>query len=184
MKTPDSIAEHQQKYHANAWRQYSAAELGQWVALLVKRAGHWTEAARRAKDLKDAQNYLNMLQAHIDAVTMTEPNHILEELPMEETDEPVLKHEPMAAPEPEPEEGIVYGQDGIILAISAQPGERGYDPDAHEKDIKILCDGVHIESAHTADVEAGTLKFYYRDARQRIKTGTKSGKIEIQSDLS
>jgi hypothetical protein len=33
----------------------------------VKRAAHRAAPARQQKDLDDAQNYLNMMQSHIDA---------------------------------------------------------------------------------------------------------------------
>jgi len=159
-----------------------------------------------------------------------EPNPILDDLPMEETKEPVLTHkslgdlakanmteekkaltkamakmavaEQLDAIEAKVEEqshagempdltdqqiedvveavGIVYDDVGNVLAISAQPGERGYDPDAHEKEVRILCDGVHIETAHTADVEAGTLKYYKKNEQGRIKTLLMTGKIEVR----
>jgi hypothetical protein len=67
MQTPKTIAEHAEKYRADAWKEYTPAELGSWVALLVKRAGMRTDHAKRAKDLDDAENYLAMLQEHINA---------------------------------------------------------------------------------------------------------------------
>lgn len=67
IKTPNEIKKHADKYNTDAWKEYSPAELGQWVALLVKRAGHRSDSTKKTKDLDDAQNYLHMLQAHVDA---------------------------------------------------------------------------------------------------------------------
>jgi hypothetical protein len=69
LETPKNILEHQSKYKDNAWQMYTLQELGNWVHLLTKRAAHRTDSAKRAKDLSDAQNYLSMMQAHIDAAT-------------------------------------------------------------------------------------------------------------------
>jgi len=66
LKTPDSIEEHQPKYKSSAWKEYTLQELGMWVHLFVKRAKHRKDTQKRAKDLTDAQNYLNMMQAHLD----------------------------------------------------------------------------------------------------------------------
>jgi hypothetical protein len=66
LKTPESLAPHQDKYKPAAWTGYTIAELGHWVHLLTTRAGHRTDLAKKTKDLDDAQNYLNMMQAHID----------------------------------------------------------------------------------------------------------------------
>lgn len=49
-------------YKPNAWEQYSMEELGHWVALLSKRATHRENPDKKAKDLFDAQAYLNMMQ--------------------------------------------------------------------------------------------------------------------------
>jgi hypothetical protein len=67
MKSPDGIAKHAPAYKADAWKEYTPAELGSWVALLVKRAGMRADADKKVKDLTDAQNYLSMLQEHINA---------------------------------------------------------------------------------------------------------------------
>ena len=67
MKTPKSIEKYQPEYHLLAWQEYTIMELGAWVHLFVKRATHRTEQAKKDKDLTDAQNYLDMIQAHIDA---------------------------------------------------------------------------------------------------------------------
>lgn len=66
MNTPDSILEHETKYHANAWQEYSAQELLDWVTLLIKRSSHRTDVEKSAKDLKDASNYADMLMARLD----------------------------------------------------------------------------------------------------------------------
>lgn len=68
MKTPDSIKPHQPDYKPAAWEAYTLAELGQWVHLFAKRAGHRDNPAKRAKDLADARNYLAMMSAHLDAI--------------------------------------------------------------------------------------------------------------------
>lgn len=67
-KTPESIESHADKYKDGIWREYSLQELGNWVHLLAKRSAHRTEPAKILKDLTDAQNYLNMMQAHLDAL--------------------------------------------------------------------------------------------------------------------
>ena len=65
--TPARLAEHAEKYTPLAWRDYSLQELGNWVHLLVKRANHRADTEKRAKDLHDAENYLEMMRAHIEA---------------------------------------------------------------------------------------------------------------------
>lgn len=67
MQTPESIKQFSSQYKDNAWKQYSLDELGHFVHLLVKRAGHRVDSLKRDKDLTDAQNYLNMMQAHINS---------------------------------------------------------------------------------------------------------------------
>jgi hypothetical protein len=67
METPKSIEHHQADYKKAAWEQYSLQELGMWVHLFVKRAGHRDNTDKKVKDLHDAQNYLNMMQSHINA---------------------------------------------------------------------------------------------------------------------
>jgi hypothetical protein len=68
MDTPNEIKQHAPSYLADAWKDYSIAELGQWVALLTKRAGHRRDAGKRAKDIADARNYLRMMESHIAAL--------------------------------------------------------------------------------------------------------------------
>jgi hypothetical protein len=66
-KTPDSIIKDEPNYQPAAWQDYTLAELGSWVHLFVKRAGMRDNPAKKAKDLADAQAYLDMMQAQLDA---------------------------------------------------------------------------------------------------------------------
>lgn len=66
MQKPESIEHHQVDYKQNAWQQYSLQELGNWVHLFVKRSEHRQNKEKARKDLHDAQNYLNIMQAYID----------------------------------------------------------------------------------------------------------------------
>ena len=66
--TPESITKHAGDYNDRAWEQYTLQELGSFVHLLAKRATHRSDAAKRAKDLYDARNYLAMMTAHLDAL--------------------------------------------------------------------------------------------------------------------
>jgi hypothetical protein len=68
METPETIKPHQPDYVEGAWQDYTFAELGQWIHLLATRATHRGEGMKRQKDLYDAQNYLNMLQAKLNAL--------------------------------------------------------------------------------------------------------------------
>lgn len=65
MRTPDSILENSENFYGHSWEEYEPSELGMWVHLLLKRSKHRSNLDKAAKDLKDAQNYLNMLQEHI-----------------------------------------------------------------------------------------------------------------------
>ena len=56
------IEEHQKDYIPEIWKEYTIGELGMWVSLLTKRAGHRANEEKRAKDLHDAANYLWMLE--------------------------------------------------------------------------------------------------------------------------
>lgn len=67
METPTSLEPHAKDFHNDAWKMYTPAELGQWVALLVKRSHHRKDPVKAQKDVYDAQNYLNMLQSHVTA---------------------------------------------------------------------------------------------------------------------
>lgn len=64
---PPSCADHQPKFKPNVWRDYTVAELGAWVGLFLKRATHRTQQQDAARDLDNAQNYFDMIQAHINA---------------------------------------------------------------------------------------------------------------------
>jgi len=67
LETPESIKSHSGDYHYKSWTNYELSELGMWVHLLVKRAMHRSTKEKALKDLQDAQNYLNMMQEHINA---------------------------------------------------------------------------------------------------------------------
>jgi len=68
METPESTNSHKGDYLHKAWCDYSIHELGWWVHLFCKRATHRQNPDKKAKDLYDAQNYLNMMQSHIDSL--------------------------------------------------------------------------------------------------------------------
>ncbi len=57
-----AIKDHDKDYKPEAFREYSISELGNWVALLTMRAGMRSNKEKAAKDLNDAQNYLEMIQ--------------------------------------------------------------------------------------------------------------------------
>lgn len=65
MEIPESLIEHQPKYKTGAWQSYSLYELGWWVHLFAKRSEHRSDAAKREKDLTDAQNYLDIMQSKL-----------------------------------------------------------------------------------------------------------------------
>lgn len=210
--------------------QYTVAELGQFIHLLLKRARQYPrlDVVGQASDLSDAQNYLDMIQARKDAgtrmldenqkilTTSAAKNPILDDLPAVETTDPVLPaeklnseirrrrieeawendgkevHEPKG---PQTKEtmtlleavaslttGLIV-KDGKIVAISTQPGNRGYDPEAHKKQIRIFCDDKHIGTAHTADTEAGTLQYYQKNAQGRIETLSMEGVVVIRDHV-
>lgn len=87
-------------------------------------------------------------------------------------------------PKPEPvsaEPGMIRDGEGNVIRLSTQKSDPGYDPEIHENtNLKILCDGKHYPSAHTADVSLGTVWYYEKNAAGRIKTLTAQGKVEIQ----
>jgi len=64
--TPEGCEPHRVDYKPQAWEAYTLAELGWWVHLLTKRAGHRLNAEKRAKDLRDAGNYLSMMGAKLE----------------------------------------------------------------------------------------------------------------------
>ena len=67
-QSPAAIEPHAKDYKPNAWEAYSFFELGSWVGLLAKRAEHRTDKKKQAKDLYDANNYLEMMRAKLDAL--------------------------------------------------------------------------------------------------------------------
>jgi hypothetical protein len=66
MTTPESIKPHSQDYKDKSWEDYELYELGWWVHLFVKRSQHRANVEKRNKDLYDAQDYLNIMQAKLD----------------------------------------------------------------------------------------------------------------------
>lgn len=75
-ETPQGCVQHQSDYKPQAWEAYSLLELGAWVHLLAKRAQHRQSEPKRLKDLHDAQNYLSMMQAKLDAIKAGEPQEL------------------------------------------------------------------------------------------------------------
>ena len=66
------------------------------------------------------------------------------------------------------------------MRISTQKDDPGYDPEIHlNENVKIMCNGLHIKTAHTADTDLGEVHYYQRDEKQRMKTKTIHGKVEI-----
>ena len=126
--------------------------------------------------------------AGTEAAVLTEINPILAELPRVETKEPTLIHEPVMTkvetshlPVEEPEPGILRDEDGKVTHVSVVFGELGYDPEIHENTaLKILCDGVQVENAHTANTVDGVVKYHKKNEQGRIKTLTVHGKVEIK----
>jgi hypothetical protein len=84
--------------------------------------------------------------------------------------------------EPEPQScGPLRDESGKVVRVSVRQGDPGYDPEAHENtDLKIFCDDEWIETAHTADTREGTVWYYKRDDRGRIKTKTVHGEVKIE----
>jgi len=60
---PGSCIPHQVDYKDGTWQDYTLYELGYWVHLLAVRSQHRSNPKKRVKDLYDAQNYLDMMQA-------------------------------------------------------------------------------------------------------------------------
>ena len=54
-------------FRSDAWRQYTLAELGDFIHLLVKRSQHHKRRDLQAKDLIDARAYWRMMGALLDA---------------------------------------------------------------------------------------------------------------------
>lgn len=70
--TPGSLKANEENYKPAAWEDYTLAELGHWVHLFAKRAGHRANVEKRLKDLRDAQNYLDMMQAKLNSISNTQ----------------------------------------------------------------------------------------------------------------
>jgi len=66
--TPIEIERYEDDYKEGAWKDYSIAELGHFVHLLAKRATHRSDSEKRGNDLRDARNYLRMIEAKLDAL--------------------------------------------------------------------------------------------------------------------
>ena len=64
--TPESIKGHSADYQNHSWQDYTLQELGNWVHLFARRSQHRSNEDKKRKDLEDAQNYLNMMQAWLD----------------------------------------------------------------------------------------------------------------------
>lgn len=62
----ESLQKHEEDYKPQAWEEYTLAELGNFVHLLVKRSKHRSDPEKRKKDLYDADNYLNMMRAQLE----------------------------------------------------------------------------------------------------------------------
>ena len=68
MNTPQSLLKHEPEYRPQAWQEYTLEELGMWVHLFAKRARHRSSPEKKASDLYNAQNYLDMMQAFLNAL--------------------------------------------------------------------------------------------------------------------
>lgn len=68
VQTPESVVVHESKFKPQAWESYSLQELGQWVHLFAKRSEHRVDEDKKVKDLQDAQNYLDMMQAKLNSL--------------------------------------------------------------------------------------------------------------------
>jgi hypothetical protein len=127
-------------------------------------------------ETEDAKRYLQKMKAQVDAINGAVP--ILKELPLEETTEP-LRTDRMEKPVVTSSTGAIRDAGGKILAISTQPDGYGYDPNAHELEIKIYCNGQHIENAHTADVLRGVVWEWRKTEKGRIESAELTGSVEI-----
>lgn len=65
--SPASILPHAKDYRECTWVEWEKWELAMWVHLFSKRAHQRSNREKQIKDLKDAQNYLDMLQAKLNA---------------------------------------------------------------------------------------------------------------------
>jgi len=71
---PESLEHHQKDYNPGDWEDYTLQELGNFVHLLAKRSTHRSDEKKRERDLHDAQNYLNIMQAKLDALRKGDGN--------------------------------------------------------------------------------------------------------------
>jgi len=86
---------------------------------------------------------------------------------------PVIKDEKVC-------QGPIRDDDGLVIRISTQKGDDGYDPEVHlNQNLKITCDGILYATAHTADVYLGKVWYYEKTAKGRIATRVVEGKVEI-----
>ena len=180
-------------------KDHNMKDLGVFVSIFAE-AGY----------LDHAQEYLNELQERLNAmqgmkkestatriVRQAREGELLLELPLVETQEPTLRHEPqVSSPLNEgindeqaeedgeqiaAEAGMIRDEAGKVTHVSVQAGNLGYDPEIHENTaLKIYCDGKHIENAHTADTTKGVVRFYRKNEQGRIKTLTVYGVVEIR----
>lgn len=65
IKTPKSIRKHQSDYRQGAWMEYTQPEIAEIVAYKAKLATHYTNKPKSMKAIRDAHNYLDMLEAKI-----------------------------------------------------------------------------------------------------------------------
>lgn len=62
----NTISEHENDYISQAYKRWTLAELGQWVALLHARSFHRSNPEKAAKDRQDARNYWLMMGEVLD----------------------------------------------------------------------------------------------------------------------
>jgi len=156
-------------------RTFTVPELGWWIHLLLKLAEESTDSEKRKEHLEQALQCSLMIQEHVGRAFRDTKDSAEMQAPKVET-----IPAPVVIPKQTDKVGPVYDDDGNIVAISAQKGNPGYDPEISKKDgLTILCNGQQVEMAHTADVRSGIVKYYARDERGRIKTKTIAGKVEI-----
>ena len=181
-------------------KNLSISDLGQVVELTM-RAGELNHASQY---LEEIQTRI------IRALAARAALELLAELPTVETSEPTLRHEkvttatragvnpliaaavealeeavptnvPKKHPAPEPPKGPPRDDAGKITRISVIAGDPGYDAEVHENtNMSIWCDGKHIETAHTADITLGLVRYYHKNEQGRIKTLELHGKVEIR----
>lgn len=75
-----SIQEHEKDYNTRAWEAWSFFDLICWVRLYTRRASHRSSLEKAAKDLQDAQNYLEFLKETISVTPISEVLHVITQL--------------------------------------------------------------------------------------------------------